>query len=290
MPDLYELTAEELPACRILLNAVDGWIDAGSAAAQARDVVIAGAERRTIALFDADDLIDHQARRPVLHLRDGINVGVDLPRLALELLTPPESSEAEPFLLLSGPEPDHRWVAFTNAVVDLAQRCGVSRVVGLGAYPAPTPHTRPARVVATATAATLAELVGFVPGLLDVPAGVSAVLEQACGRAGIEAVGLWVQVPHYVSNLSYPAAALALVDALNVVSGSRIDGGTLRAEAVASRSRIDDLVAQNDEHRAMVRQLEILADEQLSNVSLPSADELADELEQFLRSQGEPGT
>lgn len=290
MPHLYELTDDELPACRILLNAVDGWIDAGSAAAQAREALAAGTQRRTIALFDADDLIDHQARRPVLHLRDGINIGVDLPRLALELLTPPMSSDGEPFLLLSGPEPDHRWVAFTTAVIELAQRCGISRVVGLGAYPAPTPHTRPSRVVATATSAALAELVGFIPGDLDVPAGVSAVLEQACGRAGIEAVGLWVQVPHYVSNLSYPAAALALLDAFNVVSGRRVDGGTLRAEAVSSRSRIDDLVAQNDEHRAMVHQLEMLADEQLTNASIPSADELADELEQFLRSQGEPGT
>ena len=46
-------------------------------------------------------------------------------------------------LFLVGPEPDFHWRAFTDAVVGLARSWRVRMVVGLGAFPAPAPHTRP---------------------------------------------------------------------------------------------------------------------------------------------------
>ena len=87
---------------------------------------------------------------------------------------------------------------------------GVRRVIGLGAYPASSPHTRPSRLSATAATPDLASL-GFTPATLDVPAGIQAALELAHHAAGIESVGLWAQVPHYISGAHYPAASLALV-------------------------------------------------------------------------------
>jgi ferric-dicitrate binding protein FerR (iron transport regulator) len=62
--------------------------------------------------------------------------------------------------------------------------------------------------------------------------------------------------------------------------------------AAATRARLDELIAQNPEHAAMLRQLE-LAWEQAEPVletpfaasDLPSGDELMAELEEFLRDQ-----
>ena len=52
-------------------------------------------------------------------------------------------------LYLAGPEPDFAWRTFIEAVVGITGRLGVSTVVGLGAFHAPTPHTRPVRLAST---------------------------------------------------------------------------------------------------------------------------------------------
>jgi predicted ATP-grasp superfamily ATP-dependent carboligase len=239
-----------------------------------------------IAAFDADDLVDHQARRPTMQLVDGVNVAVTMPRIDLYAAHDPHG---EPFLLLQGPEPDHRWRAFAADVVDLARRFDVQLVVSLGAYPAPVPHTRPSRVVATATTDALAGRVGFLPGRMEVPASVNAVVERACADAGLDAVGLWAQVPHYVANFPFPAASAALLDALADLTGIRFPADALQVPAAGTRRRIDELVAQNPEHRAMVGQLEQMADQLPTPGPLPSADELAAELEHFLRRQSDDG-
>lgn len=286
MDQLHELLEVESSACEILICGIDGWIDAGGAAAKARTLLAEGLSRRTVARFNADLLVDHQARRPVMHLEDGLNAGVDLPEITLDHATQGDNAA---FLLLVGPEPSHLWRQLSREVVDLAERSGVSLIVGLGAYPAPVPHTRQARVVATATTPELAKRVGSIPGELAVPAGFGSVLERECLERGIPAVGLWAQVPHYVANMAYPAAAVSLLEVLAELTGIRADTSALAGDVAETAARIDELVEQNPEHRAMVRQLESIVDQQYFSEQLGSADDLEAELEQFLRQQGESG-
>jgi hypothetical protein len=75
--------------------------------------------------------------------------------------------------------------------------------------------------------------------------------------------------------------------------GISIDGDALREQAGAQRERLDELVRGNSEHLAMLSQLETAFDSTHSDNGiptsgfgggpLPSGDELAAELEQFLR-------
>jgi hypothetical protein len=289
MDDLYELLDEGAAPATVMVSGLDNWIDAGLATATALATIVTvagggegGEGLDVVARFDADLLVDHQVRRPAMRLVDGVNTGLVWPSIEVAAAT---DADGQRFLLLRGAEPDHRWRAFGRAVVELARRLGVELVVGLGAYPAPAPHTRPSRVVATATTEALANRVGFLPGSLQVPAGVGAAVERACADAGLPAVGLWAQVPHYVANLPYPGAAAALLETLGRLTGLRFPADELTGAAAETRSRIDQLVAQNQEHVAMVQQLERLVDEQLAPGPLPSADDLAAELERFLRNQ-----
>ena len=266
----------------ILLLALDGWIDAAGAAAEARQHLLEGDPGRRIACFDTDRLLDHRARRPTLHLVDGVSRRMEWPALELFLL---ESTTETDVLVLHGPEPDHEWRAFAEAVVDLCRQLDVQMVVGLGAYPAAVPHTRPTRLSCTAGSADLTERLDFVTATVEVPAGVQAVIEMEAGRAGIPAIGLWAQVPHYLSATSYPPAALALLAGLAQLSGATVDDGPLSEASLATRARLDDLVARNPEHVTMLEMLEAAYDD-LHDVrgQLPDGDQLAAELERFLRS------
>jgi proteasome assembly chaperone (PAC2) family protein len=286
---LYEFLERPDLESPVLVLALDGWIDAGVGAANARAALLAALEPTTVAQFDSDELLDHRARRPTLHLVDGVVTGLTWPSVELQAAS---DADGRDLLLLVGSEPDHAWRAFTKAVVDLALEFGVRMVVGLGAYPAPVPHTRPTRLAITAGDATL---VGpnMVRATIDVPAGVQAAIERRATEVGLAAIGLWAQVPHYVAAMPYPAASVALIEGLESVAGLRIESQALRDEAETTRQRIDSLIRENDEHVRMVQQLESASDsEQPAGTStdlgagpLPSGDELAAELERFLREQ-----
>ena len=274
----------------VLVVALEGWIDAGLGAGQAMAALLEQIPTEPIVRFDSDLLIDYRARRPVMHVEDGINTGLVWQDLVLRA---GQDRAGKDVLLLAGPEPDMQWRAFTRAVVRLAGELDVRLVVGLGAFPAPVPHTRPLRVVSTATTSELAAEVGFMPGSIDVPSGILGALERGFADAGLPAVGLWARVPHYLANMPYPAAGAALVEALLRVAGLTVYAGDLLEAAQVTESRIAEMIANSDEHQAMVSQLEAQLDAAEPTVmgsdaglgDLPTGDELAAELQRYLRTQ-----
>jgi predicted ATP-grasp superfamily ATP-dependent carboligase len=286
---LYERRASVAVRDPVLIVAMEGWIDAGLGAGAAVATVLGQVDTEVAAVFDGDALIDQRARRPVLRIVNGVNEGLTWPEIQLRV---GHDSTGNGVALLVGPEPDVRWRGFTADVVALAKELGVRMMLGLGAFPAPVPHTRPTRLAATATDADLAARVGFMPGGIEVPAGIEAALEVAFAEAGVPAVGLWARVPHYAAAMPYPAAAAALIEGLVDIGGLSLSAGDLIDAAERTATQIDELIANSEEHRAMVTQLEAQIDATedeaggFDGSSLPSGDEIAAELERFLRGQG----
>jgi hypothetical protein len=261
-------------------------VDAGLAGSSAMTTLLEELETRPYAVFDSEELLDQRARRPKLTIVDGINEELDWPRVELRVGTDPVGAGVA---LLTGPEPDLRWRSFARDVAELATALEVRLMVGLGGFPAGAPHTRPVKLAATASDAVLAEQVGFIAGSIEVPAGLEAVIERACSERAIPSVGLWARVPHYVAAMPFPAAALALLDGLASVSGLVIETEPLFEAADAARQKVDALIAQSHEHQEMVRQLEEQIDalegapEELEDRVVPSGEEIAAELERYLR-------
>ena len=283
----------------VLVVTLTGWIDASQSAAGAIAALEEQCHARTIVTFDRDTFIDFRSRRPTMEIRDGHNSRLVWPDTELKV---GQDASGRDVLFLSGIEPDSCWMAFAEAVTELAVRYGVSQMVGLGAYPYNTPHTRPSRLSCTTPDVDLLPRLPFLQNSVDVPCGMEAVLEHALHDHSIPAYGLWVQVPHYVSAMSYPAASVALVEGLCQVTGLSITCNGLRGEALLQRTRLDDLVSKNEEHKTMVRQMEQVydahadddfddggngeAEAPYAGDDLGSGDDLVKEVEEFLRDQG----
>jgi predicted ATP-grasp superfamily ATP-dependent carboligase len=284
---LYELIEQPDLDDPVLVLAVEGWIDAGLAAATAAEMLSDELDTITVARFSTDDLLDYRARRPIAHLENGVLRGLTWPSLELRAATDLDGKE---FLLLVGAEPDRLWQRFADEVVGLALDFGARMCVGLGAYPFAAPHTRPPRVACTASTPSLAEG-GFLRASLDFPGGIQAAIEQGCHDRGIGSVGLWAQVPHYLPPaMPFPAGSMALIETLARIGELSLPFGDLPARAEATRNRLDELIAQNPEHLAMLHQLETAYEEaetprSFAPEDLPTGDELVAELEQFLRDQ-----
>jgi predicted ATP-grasp superfamily ATP-dependent carboligase len=285
---LYRIHQEPALHRPVLVVGLEGWVDAGLGAATAIASILAADSSELVATFDGDHFLDQRARRPVVRLVDGVNTEITWPQTQLRASHDVEGNDV---LYLVGPEPDFHWRGFVDAIVELAQRFGVRLVVGLGAFPAPAPHTRPVRLVATAppTSSELIDRVGRARGELEVPAGVSSALEVGFSDAGMDMVTLWARVPHYVAAMAFPEASAALVEGIGSIAGLRFDSSQLRRAADASRRQVDEVIASNRDHLEMVHKLEQNVDASEGNPlgieTLPSGDELAAELEKFLRDE-----
>ncbi|HEX3622695.1 MAG TPA: PAC2 family protein [Acidimicrobiales bacterium] len=292
---LFELRAQPELDRPVLVMAPEGWIDAGLGGAGAVGALLAAIETEVVATFDTDRLLDHRARRPASHIVDGVYTDLVWPRI--DLLAG-HDADGRAVLVLAGPEPDHEWGLFAEAVAGLAELFGVHLVVGLGAFPAGVPHTRTTRLAATASTAELAGQVGVVSGTVQVPAGILAAIERRLAPAGVPTVAIWARVPHYAAAMPYPPASLQLLEGLAAVAGIRVDVPELAEAAKATIENLDELTANSVQHMALVRQLEAQVDSEDGGGTpgegqaeataagwgtLPTGDELAAEVERFLR-------
>ena len=277
-------------AAPVLVVGLEGWVDAGMGSSAAIEQLITSSPAQAVATFDTELLIDQRARRPIARLENGVTTELTWPAIRV---TAGKDRVGADIVYLTGPEPDFLWPTFIEAVVGMVRSLEVRTVVGLGAFPAPTPHTRPVKLASTVPpqSADLVGRVGTVQGTLEVPAGVQAALEVALGQAEVPVIGLWARVPHYVSAMPYPEASAALIEGLCAVTGLVLDSSSLRRAGDESRRQVDELIGANPEHLDMVHRLEMALDSEQAaapglDMNVPTGDEIAAELEQFLRGEG----
>jgi PAC2 family protein len=292
--ELYELgpAAADI-ADAPMLHYLDGFIDAGGAGRLLADHLLSSFSHETVARFDIDRLIDYRSRRPLMIYNNSTWENYDAPELVLHLL---RDQQGKPFLLLNGPEPDHEWKLFTEAVLDLTGRLGAGLAVSFLGIPAGMPHTRPLGVIAHGTRAELLIAHQRMANRIQVPGSARGLVELRLGEAGRDAVGFAVQVPHYLSQAVYPPAALTLLGSVSTATGLDLPDAELRDASARTNEAIDQQVAASAEVGELVRTLEqqydALVDAEGSRnagpgllgegESMPTADELAAQFERFL--------
>jgi hypothetical protein len=271
--------ADDLPQLRdaVLVASFDGWVDAAEAASRA--VAQVAGDAAVVASFDPDAVFDYRSRRPVLDVQDGRLSELRWPELTIRHVR----VERRDVLIFSGAEPDLRWGELATDTVELMRRLNVMEWVSLGAVPGAVAHTRPVPVMATASEDGLLDEPAGPEGLLRVPSAALSVLEMAVTEAGTPAVGFYAQVPPYAS-IGYAAASVALVRRLARHLGVAIDVEPLLDEQREQHARYDAAVAGDAMLRETVSRLESAAGD-VESEQLPSGDDLAREIERFLRRQ-----
>jgi len=275
---LMEFDVDRWPELRrpVMVVALSGWVDAGLAGAGAVAVLAEQLESaRRFGRLDLSDAVDLQQTRPTVKLVDGATREISWPTIDLVA-----GSAGRDVVLCVGPEPSLRWREFTGRLVEAAERLGIERAVMLGGMPAVVSHRRPVTVLATATSAGLGQEAGALRTDYAGPTGAQTVLQVALGDAGVPAVGLWAQVPHYVSGNPSPPAIRALLARLREVAGVETELGALDAQTDDWVERVESGLADRPDVAELVQAIEAGADE------IPTGDELASEIERFLRDEG----
>lgn len=294
--EVPELDHREPGEALTMVLVLDGFLDAGNAAARAAQHLIALSDGPVVATFDVDEFHDYRARRPAISFVRDHYEAYDDPRLVVRML---RDAGDTPYLLFHGPEPDNRWEAFAGAVRAVVERFGVTRVVGMGSVPMAVPHTRPIAITHHANKPGL--LTGDSPwrGELRVPASAQALLEVRLGEWGHDALGFVAHIPHYLAQMDYPQASAALLEQVELAGRLTIDISGLRSEAEDREGEIARYLASNEEVAEVVSALEQQYDsferaeqsgESLlaADQPLPTGDEIGLQVEQFLAGLSGP--
>ena len=278
----------------VMLTALDGFLDAGSASALAVGHLLESSPGRVVASFEVDEFYDYRARRPPMSFVRDHYSDYEAPRLVVRLM---HDDLRAPYLLLTGPEPDVRWEAFAEGVRAVIESFDVRLTVSMGSVPMAVPHTRPVQITNHATAKRLLVTDNLWRGEIRIPSSAQSLLELRLGEWGHDATGFVAHIPHYVAQFGYPEAAAAMLRQVGAVTGLQWDTAALEAAGASRQAEIAEQVAESEEVGAVVAGLEqqydafhsggpnLLGDEggAMPDASeLPTGEELGAQFEQFL--------
>jgi hypothetical protein len=283
-PGLWDAVRGTRPA---LLHLLDGYIDAGSVTHSTAHLLLETCEHEVLVEFDHDQLHDYRSRRPQMVFDTNHWVSMTDYSLVIHRLL---DVNGKPFLMLIGPEPDTQWNRTAAAVLGIAERLEVSRLLTVSGVPMAVPHTRPTLVTAHSTDP---QTVTGNPMWIDrvqLPGSFSHVLEFRAGRAGILGQGFVAHVPHYLAQATFPQATAAVLRRIAEAAGLELPMGELSERIQANLASIESETADDADFPAVVQALEEQYDRLSSTgaASVPSADEIGAAVEQFLAEQDPP--
>jgi proteasome assembly chaperone (PAC2) family protein len=274
----------------ILITAFSGWNDAAESATTAARYLATTFDARKFAEIDAEEFYHFGLSRPTVRFKDGSETEREVIWPTTEFsIAQPKALERDLIVGVAA-EPHLKWKTYCAAIIELARRCEATLVLTLGALLAEVPHTRPVRLSGGAADPELARLLGIKPTRYEGPTGIVGVLNTACLDSGLSTATLWANVPHYISGIENPKAALALVRRVLLLLNATADLSDLEDAGRQFDQNLTEIVAQNDKIAGYIRKLESRdAEEEPATPpgtsDLPPASELVEEIEQFLRQQ-----
>lgn len=292
------LVIEELPdnlRRPILIMAFEGWNDAAEAATTAARFLSQAWSAERFARMEPEEFYHFGLSRPYVRFKAGSRTEREIlwPATEFSIVQAPEL--ARDVIVGVAVEPHLKWKTYCATVLELARTCQVSLVLTLGALLAEVPHTKAVRLVGTATDPELAARLGIRPTRYEGPTGIVGVLNTICREQGMVTASLWANVPHYVSGIENPKAALALVRRVLSLLDAKVDLSDLEEATAQFEKNLAEVVSQNAKVAAYVKKLEAKDAEEEPEPAppageLPPASDLVAEIEQFLRQQRPEGS
>jgi len=273
----------------ILVLAFAGWNDAGDSATFAAKFLSQRLAAHKFASLDPETFYNFVEKRPQVRVRNGER---EILWPANEFSYVRDAGLVQDVIIGIGVEPHLRWRAYIDSILQVVQQCRVELVVTLGALLADVVYSRPVRITGSASDPTLAQRLHLSTSRYEGPTGIVGTLNDACKRQGLPAISIWANVPHYIAASPNIKAALVLVRRVFTLLDFSADLSDLESAASDFDQRVAKVLASDAKVAEYVRRLEERdedddeEEEYPGNTdALPSGEDLARELEEFLREQ-----
>jgi proteasome assembly chaperone (PAC2) family protein len=272
----------------ILIMAFSGWNDAAESATTAAKFLTGALHGERFAEIDPEEFYHFGLTRPYVRFKAGSETEREIIWPATEFSIAQDPGLPRDVIVGVASEPHLRWKGYCEAVMALARITETTLVLTLGALLAEVSHARPVKLSGGASDPELAAMLGIRPTKYEGPTGIVGVLNTVCRERGLATASVWANVPHYVSGIENPKAALALVRRVGTLLGIPIDLSELEEAGRQFDRNLAQVISQNTKIAAYVKKLESREaepDPERAVSDLPPAAELVNEIEQFLRQQ-----
>jgi proteasome assembly chaperone (PAC2) family protein len=268
----------------VMLVALEGWFDATKAATAALNWLTDSRHCVTVATIDPDPFFDFTQVRPEVWIDDDDERHVRWPEN--DIMAVRGENDGRDLVVLSGVEPHLHWPTFVSCIVRCARdlRCGA--VVTVGAMLDAVPHTRTPTVTGSTTNSALASKLGLSRPQYEGPTGIIGVLLERLEQERIPAISLRVGVPHYLAASEHPKSSAALLRHLERVLNVPTQHAGLYEE-IQRWSELHDAAVEEDEQTSEYVQMLEGEYDRRNDTAIPTADDLGDAFERFLREQSE---
>jgi proteasome assembly chaperone (PAC2) family protein len=276
----------------VAVVAFAGWNDAASAATNAARFIVRRLGARRFANIDPEEFYDFKEIRPNARIDSRGNREITWP--ANEFFYARNPTGPHDIVIAIGIEPNLRWHDFCHAFTGLFADLGVTLTLTVGALMADVPHTRPVRVTGSSEDARLNDTLNLSPSRYEGPTGIVGVLHRSLREVAMPAASLWANVPHYITTAQNPPATVALLRRMSPIAGLEFDLADLEASSTRFVAEVDTAIGANPQISDYVRRLEEASDSGIRATppvdpgSLPPAEDIVLDVEQFLRGQ-KPG-
>ena len=264
-----------------MVLALRGMFDAGRASTNAATWIRDHSDAELVAELDPEELYNFSESRPVVSFGED---GERVLRWPTVKFYGCHTEGSRDVLVAVGTEPHFRWSEFSDTVLSVARRSFSGMVVTMGSTLAMTPHTRPARIIASSGDPVLSARMQLRSPTYEGPTGVIGVVNQRLEANAFPVMSLRVEVPHYVPGSPSPKSTQSLLRRLELLT--RIPTGYQEMDGAVHDwlEQVDAAVAADEESRVYLAQLEARVDQ--DEERLPSGDDMAGELEAYLRELG----
>jgi proteasome assembly chaperone (PAC2) family protein len=259
-----------------LVLAFSGWMNGGEVSTGTVQHLVNLLGGRPVAEIDPEPFSIYSAPgpmevaamyRPHVEIEEGLVKKIDLPTNTFYCC--PSAN----LLLFIGQEPHLRWPTFGECIFQLTRRCGVRRIVFVGSFGGPVPHTRLPRLYISCSDARLLpemEQYGVRRTGYQGPGAFTTYLMTKAKGVGLEMVSLVAEVPGYLQGAN-PASIEAVTLRLMKLLGLHLDLTPLRNASTAWELQVSQVVEENSELATTVRTLEEAYDNERLNVDLDQA-------------------
>jgi proteasome assembly chaperone (PAC2) family protein len=273
----------------VLVLAFAGWNDAGGSATFAAKFLSQRLAAHKFASLDPETFYNFVEQRPQVRVRNGER---EILWPANEFSYVRDTGLVQDVIIGMGVEPHLRWRAYIDSILQVVQQCHVELVVTLGALLADVAYSRPVRLTGSASDPALAQRLHLSTSRYEGPTGIVGTLGDACKRQGLPVISIWANVPHYIAASPNIKAALVLVRRVFTLLDFSADLSDLESAASDFDRRVANVLASDAKVAEYVRRLEERDEDEDEEEeypgntdALPSGEDLARELEEFLREQ-----
>ena len=276
-----ELEWTDRPVLRdpVMIAAFSGWNDAGDAASGCVEFLANRWAAQSFATLDSEEFYDFNATRPLVSIDDDGQRQITWPSTDFSAASVPGTNIDA--VLVRGIEPNLRWRRFSEHILHVAHSLGVQRIITLGALLAEVAHSRPVPIFGSSADTDLQDRYELDASTYEGPTGIVGVLTSFGVDSDIASMGLWAAVPSYIPGATSPKATEALVTKVAEVLDTAVSTTELQISTAEYERQVNDHVSDDPEAMALIQRLEGERDEY--DDALAKSENLADEVEQFLR-------